>query len=554
MKISKNYALNQINWNKPQWRSAVTVADIIIDVWSRGTGKTTSQGKKFHTLSHALPRGLIAVTGRTLDQMMVNTLPGAFGALDDWGITEWDGKRGDYVVGRKPPEDWPKPYDRRLKFDKCISFNTGTAFMLISQQTPNSGRGPSFDGVIGDEALTLKHDQLKQEVQAANRGNKHRFNSPLHHSEHYWTSKPYVGMGQWINDYASYYKEDYDMDIFKRNNEAANILLQFIDSRSRQEQEELWEWIAAFLQENPYKVSCQTSKSDPTVFYNEATVFENIQALGWGYIKRLRKSMTDFMFKVEVLNMSVNAAENKFYHVTEDLLYDPPSYFEQNGIELLNRGTVEPYMLDTDVARAEPLDFAFDANAGICTCAVGQLVGNDYNTLNGLFVKDKLISHLAQKVCKYYSKHSKKHARLFYDHTFNYTTAGMPKSFITMIAEAFRANGWTVELRYIGQQPGHHSRYESINQLIMGESRYHLGINRNRCTDLYTALESTGVRVSSNGEFKKDKRAEGDKNAKQEHTTHFTDAWDTLLLGRLIVHSSPISTTEDSFSGLNTFG
>ncbi len=552
--LSSNYNVKGLTLNKPQWRSWFTHARRKVNVWSRGTGKTVQKALKTHTLAHNLPRGVIAIVGRTLDQMMTNTLPGVMSALEDWGYTEWDGKRGDYVVGKRPPDHWPKPYAKRLKYDKCISWNTGTALVLVSQERKGSGRGYSFDAILADEALTLKPEHLQQEVIAANRGNNHKFpDNPYHHCEEYWTSKPYVGMGAWINNQADYYQEEFGIDIISKNNAAANLMLQFIDSNNRQEQNELWREISAFLMENPYRVYQPSNPNDPSVYYNEAVVLDNINILGWSYIKQLRQSMTDFMFKVEVLNMTVNAAENSFYHVSEDLKYDPPSFYESHGIHLLNHTQVTPYQMDTDVVRTEPLDIACDANYGICTMAVGQLVENDFRLLNGIFVKKekdgKLIRDLAKRFCEYYKEHPKKHVRFFYDHTFSYIDAGRPKSFALMIIEVLKEHGWIVEERHIGQQPRHHSRYETVNQYLMGQQPISISFNRLRSNDLYLSLESTSVRIVGN-EFKKDKRPEASTTVKQEHTTHFSDAFDTLVIGRLVQHPTAYATTNDDVGTL----
>jgi hypothetical protein len=543
MQLSKNYQIKGLQLNKPQWRSFLTPAQTVVNVWSRGTGKTYHQAMKMRVLAHALPRGVVAVVGRTLDQMLTNTLPGAIAALEDWGYTEWNGEHGHYVIGKRPPAHWPQPHAKRLKFDKCITWYTGTTFFLISQERQGSGRGPSFDAILADEALTLKEDHLKQEVLAANRGNLHRFkDTPYHHSVEYWTSKPYVGMGKWIDRMADYYQKEFEMDVLAQNNAAAELMLQFIDSQSKREQQELWPAIAEHLQANPYRVSSSG------VYYNEAVVFDNIQNLGWKYIKQLRQSMTDYMFRVEVLNIGINAPGERFYILNQELQYDPPSYYESNGIHTMS-ATIEPYDLDTDVVRTEPLDIACDANASINTLIVGQQVDNEYRILNGIYVKKALTIDNAQKFCDYYEHHQKKHVRFYYDHTFIYVDAGRPTSFADQYAEVLRKNGWTVDMFYIGQAASHHSRYETINQVLTNQANtLPVAFNRIRCKDIWTALESTGIR-QSNGEFKKDKRAEADTNAPQEHTTHFTDAFDTLIIGRL-VHTPPAVQDPEAFNGL----
>lgn len=544
MQISRNYQINNLNLNKPQWRCYLTPAKIVVNVWSRGTGKTYHQALKMRTLAYALPRGVVALVGRTLDQMLTNTLPGAIAALEDWGYTEWNGTHGHFVIGKKPPEHWPTPYAKRIKYDKCITWYTGTTFVLISQERQGSGRGYSFDAVQADEALTLKEDHLKQEVLAANRGNNHKFKDNIyHHGIEYWTSKPYVGMGKWIDKLGSYYVDELDIDVLAANNAAAEIMLQFIDSQSKAERVELWPKIAEHLRSNPYQVS------RGGIYYNEAVVFDNINNLGWQYLKTLRQSMPDYMFRVEVLNIGINAPSERFYILDEGARYDPPSYYENHGIHLVNSHTVTPYDLDTDLVRTEPLDIACDANASINTLVVGQQVGNEYRILNGIYVKKALTIDNAQRFCDYYANHQKKHVRFYYDHTFIYVDAGRPESFKDQYVKVLRLNGWSVDEHYIGQAASHHSRYETINQILTNQANtLPVRFNRQRCKDVWLALESTGIR-HSNGQFKKDKRAEADPKAAQEHTTHYTDAFDTLMVGRL-VHTTTHTQDPESFSGL----
>jgi hypothetical protein len=543
--LNFDYHLQQFTLNKPQWRSYMTLAKVIVNVWSRGTGKTFYQAVKILILIHVMPRGLFALVGRTLDQMVQNTLPFMFDALGQLGYTEWNGKTGHYVIGKRPPEHWPKPYATRLKYEKSITFYTGATFMLISQERAGSGRGPSIDAILADEGLMLKAEQLRKEVFAANRGPSKWGDTPYHHSIEIWSSMPFVGMGQWLKDYAKYYEEEFQIDIIKQNNDAANLMLQFIDSPNPKEEIELWGEIAKHLTNDPYKVS---SKG---IYYNEAVVFDNIKNLGWAYIKMLRSTMLDTEFKVEVLNMAINLMGDKFYHLDEELLYDPPSYYEERGLEGVSLHSVKPYDLDTDVVRHEPLDIACDANASINTLVVGQHLQDEYRVLNGLFVKKpKWISHNAQLFCDYYANHPKKEVNFFYDHTFVGVDAGRPVSFADQYIEVFQKNGWNVNAIYIGQAAGHLTRYEVVNKHLQQiDGRTPIVFNRMRTKDLWTALDSTGIRTV-NGETKKDKRPEGDSKVKQEHAPHFSDAFDTLVVGRLVQHNHRRTVKEEDFSGL----
>lgn len=545
MKLSLNHRLRQLTFNKPQWRTLLTIAELIINIWSRGTGKTYHQAIKILILVHVMPRGLFALVGRTLDQMMENTLPFVMASLETLGYYEWNGKHGHYVLGKTPPDHWPKPYAKRIKYNKCMTWYTGASFMLISQERAGSGRGPSFDAVIADEALTLKHDHLTREVLAANRGPSKWAYTPYHHSVELWSSKPYVGIGDWLNKHAEYYQLEFDSDVLERNNKMAQLMLEFVDSTSRTEQEEMWIDISAHLMANPYKVS------SAGVYYNEAVVFENIENLGWKYIKQLRTSLPDHEFKVEVLNMGINVVGDKFYTLNDALQYDPPSYYENHGIHLPSQ-SITPYHLDTDVVRTEALDIACDANSSISTIVTGQQVEDEYRVLNGLYVKKpKLIKHLAQHWCDYYQHHSKKHVNFFFDHTFVYVDAGRDVSFKDQIIQVLHANGWTVSEYYIGQAAGHHTRYEIVNQHFMGmEDRTPVKFNRSRAKDVWTALDSTLIRIV-NGQVKKDKRPEGNANIKQEHAPHFTDAVDTLIFGRLVQNNSVRESSSEDFSGLN---
>lgn len=181
---------------------------------SRASGKSFITGYEIDENVRLMPRGITTVTQATIGQALTKTLPSAFKMLESLGYKRYDPKTqtGDYVVCRRPPEGWYRPYEHVMNTDYLISFSNGHCLYILSQAT--NSRGPNADYNISDEALTLDKEQFDQEVAPTNRGNEHVFGRhstrPLlkHHGNTFLSSMPYAPEQKWLLEPAAYYEEE----------------------------------------------------------------------------------------------------------------------------------------------------------------------------------------------------------------------------------------------------------------------------------------------------------------------------------------------------------
>jgi len=157
--------------NRPQLLSAFHCAPIEVDIWGRGTGKTTSFAYWMQLIAHRMPRSNWAIVGRTFGQLQTIVVPQLIAALEMLGY--YHGVH--YVVGRPPDKKlrFEDPLQPPLKYQYYLQWITGTGFHLVSQDREGGGRGFNLDGVIADEGLTLIEDRFRKEIINANRGNEH---------------------------------------------------------------------------------------------------------------------------------------------------------------------------------------------------------------------------------------------------------------------------------------------------------------------------------------------------------------------------------------------
>lgn len=523
--------------NAPQLRSFLNPADLTIDLWSRGVGKSTSIALRIKTITEEMPRSANGLVGNTFMQLQSRTLPGTLAALEK--LNYFEGIH--YVIGRPHPNPkWIGPYQKpvgKAGYDHVISMYNGTIFPLISLDRSGMSRGINLDTITGDEAATFKEDTYKFEVSPTVRANiikgKSRYKCPLALSKHLLSSKPIGFQGKWLLDYGNYY-DDMGLNYTKRLADLVNVQLAFIDAQSRVEQEKLWK--EYLRQKAEIKWFVFKDKLE-TVFYQEASVFDNIMNLGWKYVMSNRRDLSDLQFLIEILNKTLQKIGGSFYAsfdrnklCTDSFDYD---YLDKHNFNVSYLKAIDNCLADGDLLRNEPLHVACDYNAAINSLVVGQIQFNDeVRVNNGIFVEKPLrIKDNAKKFCEYYASHGKKEVWFYYNNTAIAEDASNDYSFADEYRDVFIEHGWNVKMIYVGQAWTHMYLYNFFGKLFMGDSNLpKISFNNHRCSDLIVSMEMAPVKQTANG-FAKDKASEKSTLVKPQHATHFSEALDTLIQG-----------------------
>lgn len=468
----------QISFTVPQTAFALSKKKETYLEWGRGGGKSTVIALRIKDIVENMPRAKCGIVGSTYQQLLTRTLPSTIEGLELLGYV----KDLHYFVGKRPPTNWKwqEAYQPPLTYDNYITFYNGTGFQLISLDNINSGRGLNLDAVIGDEAALFDFEKLSANVLLSVRGNIHRFKHTwLHQSLLFTSTTPLTLKGRWFTNQQEHAK-----------------------------------------------------KQPKDILYMVASSRYNFDILGAEFFRKNKRMSTTLMYNAEIECIRPGRVQTGFYPAFDEVFH---TYQASNDDFVLGAGSdlimLKRQVPDIDLKLNQPIDVACDYGAKINTIVCGQMnEGDRYNILNALFVKSPdTIKELGQKFCDYYHFHRCKEVNYYVDHT------GIPRnangsSYADEFQKILESNGWTVNRIYVGQAPGHNVKYVFMDQLLK-ESEPSLPLirmNAENCKTLIISIQQAGTKEGKNG-VEKDKSPERNANAVDEETTHFSDAFDTLV-------------------------
>jgi hypothetical protein len=535
--MSAEINVKQLNFNRPQLRFIITLMMSAISIWGRATGKSSLIAWLMHLVVQQLPRSAWALCGQTYQQILTRTLPSTIASLERIGYFQGI----HYVIGVKPPKGWPQPFEPPLKWGYTISFYTGACFHLISLDGGGgSARGLNLDGVIADESLTLNKEKFDDEVVPANRGNERQVwaNNRLHHGIFHFSSMPYGNQGKWLLEGSKHYQESgKEYDIMTR--ELIKLQIKYIDTKDREARRTIWGDIQKLTSELRYYVDADAQ------LYSEANVFENLHNVGIRYLEQQRRVLTDFTFRVEVLNQRPFAVEAGFYPTLDTSKHGyeafDNTYLEgvADGVAFnlkkLQRLSEKPdSRQDADCDTTLPLRIAPDwGKASFITVAQIHTKQREYRFLKGLYVKHpELIRHLAAKFTEYYAYHLNKRVEFIEDAEYgNSRVPNSDETYNQMFCRMLREAGWKVKVVKLGRTPAHHVRYLLAHELLaeLDPRNPRIRFNKHHCKEVLLAMQMTEMKEGPKG-IEKNKASEKLKSVPAEEAPHFTDTVDLHLL------------------------
>lgn len=458
----------------------------------RGFGKSFVNGISVIMKVATMPRSRGLFMGATYTQILTNTL------LPMKASWEWFGYKEDvhYVVGKRPPSYFAKPYQKPDRYDNVITWWNGTTVILGSFDRPQLLRGGSNDWVIVDEALLVKQDLYNQMIVPSIRASHPSLNGkPGHLGQEFTSSMPYGNLGTWL---------------LEKEAEAKN--------------------------------------PDNDTFYIEGTSWHNRQILTDKVLKMWFRTMPPIIYLIEVMNKRIKQVGSLFYPSLKDDHWYTDSYnyehIDQLGYDVDNSQKDSRWDKDCDPDRI--INISHDWGGFNCI-TIDQEYPNEVRFINSMYVTHpEIIDDLAKKFCDYYKYHKKKVVHQWGDKSGNKKEANSKLSFFQQFAEVLRKNGWMVIRKKVGDVE-HLSRHRHISNMHREEDTRlpRITHNLNNCKDLKIALESAGMKGN-----KKDKSSERNKAIKPQHATHFTDAYDYRLFhGFYHKTKVPTYTSEVTFGG-----
>jgi hypothetical protein len=421
-----------------------------------------------------MPRSKGFLSSTTYNQLLTKTLPGIEAMWQEMGLVE----ALHYVVGKRPPEHWPKPYAPPRKYENIITFCNGRCIELLSMDRPDLARGGSYSDGSVDEAALVPREHVATVLLPSLRGFRHKFTSDLYGGMCYYTSIPWKPSGYWILEYE------------------------------------------------------ERAKANPERYlFSEANAYDNIDVLGLQYILNLEAELGYLVFLVEVMNQRVRKVKDAFYHRFDaDLHSYTVKYLYGEG----ERGIITNGMADPHYNPDQALDFTFDFS-GWFNCATAWQDGRVDKRpaafcLHQFHVKQEegKVGELVDKICTHYAKHQRKVARIYGEPRGHDKKPDTIDTIYDQVTKRFRTNGWVVEVCVKpGQVKAHKERNTYMND-VLSESNPQLPVirfNDATCKDVIIAMQVTEV----NERYEKNKTKEKDRHFPQEHAPHYTDGVDYYM-------------------------
>ena len=498
-------------------------------VAGRGIGKGLIAASVLRRNIEGMPGSNTALVAPNSKRMWTNILPSWDTHLRRWGYVE----NVHYTWGRKPAKEWgwQEPIIKPMNWENTLSFYTGAYATIISQDRKGTSNSQSFDFVLIDEAKFIDFEQFKDETLPANRGNGNAFGHLYyHHGIAKFSDMPTTKKGSWfLND-----REKCDLEQLRL---LEGLVASFYQLRQQiADKVERHEPVTAMERYRLKRLSRAINmlRAD-TYLYKEFSSIENLEILGEDFITQCHRDMPPATFRTTIMCQRVEHSEDSFYNAKTDRnLYTAvdKTYIDSLNFDMEKLRKVDCRM-DADIAKTEPLYVAFDANANINWCVVGQ-PGKDMKlrVLKSFYTKyERRLPELVDDFCAYYGPLRHKEVVFCYDATFVGNNYGVDKNdFRTVIKYCFLKNGWTVRECYIGSPWQHPVKHGLINRMFLGQARYQILINQENNPDLLVSIDSA---MTVNGSNLKDKSGEKKPETEEdrlETRTDGSDAFDTLCI------------------------
>lgn len=463
--------------------------------WGRGTGKSTIIGRHLLECITQMPRSTGAIVGSTFIQIKTRTLPSTIAGLEEHDIYQ----NVHYVIGKYPPKEWkwPTAYQAVLDPSNAIFWWNGSVTVFLSLDAgSSSGRGLNLDYVIGDEAALFPKEKYDTDVKLTIRGNlkrkanypdgtwKYFKDCPLHHSELLATSTPITSEGQWIFEYDE-------------------------------------------LADDPKN----------GVVYIKATAVVNLENLGKNYFANAKKTLLDFIYDAEMLCKRITQIKDGFYpRFNADrhtyTMYDN-EYYQNLAIN------VEPTCQgDTDRHPDMALHLSIDWGANINCLVVAQKYPDELRLLKNHYVlSPKILDDvIAEEFIPYYEPHKSTCNKIYlwYDPSGNVKQANSRKTYAEQAADILKIAGWSVQFMVRNQYNELHEKKFQLCTELFGEEKLkypRIRFNKSNCKELIKSIELAPAKKGTKVKIQKDKKSERNKKIPQQHATHFSDAFDVLIVG-----------------------
>ena len=517
--------MNNLYLHPGQLRYKLVDARDSVNICSRRWGKSFIIAMRIMGNVLEMPGSLGVFVASSFRQAHARTLPSALMAMDAFG---W--KRDvHYVVGHRPDPrlGFKEPIFCPSDLKDCIWFANGTIMMIVSQEVVLSANSLTIHWLVADEAKGLDYDKLSNEILPAIGGSSIYFADPAKYP-HLWgttytTDMPCSKEGLWL--------------INKFEKECDPELYEVIIGMELQRRRLMMEPQNTYTRQRiAYLTRAANLLRSKTLYYQERSIFDNIEVVGPDYVRRCERSMPALAFRTSILCKRIDKVEGMFYESFEKKVHT----YHATDNSRLNDYKEQKYncLLDKDVEPLKPIAISFDYGALINWLVAAQVQGTTHKTLKSFYTKHRQrLREVIQLFCEYYEPHPMKTAMYYYDSTALSTGfVEVNHGAYDIVHDEFRKHGWYVKDKYLGNPMAHDKKHKIINEALEGREHLMPTFNADNNEELIQAMllaeaiiGSKGIRKDKSGE----KSDETDTNLPLELRTDGTDAWDTNFLGCL---------------------
>lgn len=525
----------------------------------RGLGKSTGfLAPRLIRCVQTIPRSEGLFLGNSIKQLYTKTMPQVISGMEQvFGMREGV----HYFRGQAPKKlNFKMPLKKPRVWENVLHWYNGACTYMVSMEIKASANGFNAAYVLSDETRYLPWKKVLEEVMPTLRGGV--YDHPG------WNEKlnPYYLSSMWVSDAAitvkqAEWEKSFDDQTDDVNEQIAEMMAEL--------------QVLPELAESPHFIKKLNSlRGESRVAFNFSSL-ENVAILGERYFRERQREMPELIFNIQILGHRKGVAKDGYYSNFDiDVHGYMPSEDDQtnavynkftkkfvstnysggvrNKVEweapdLDETSRLQDCTLDTDVNPAEPLRIAFDYNANINTVVTGQtdrMEGTEVlKVLSSMYVKnERKLRALCHDWCRYYEPQRRRNNNVifYYDSTAKQGGAyaledAEDSRFYNVVKQELEKKGWKVTMVPMGRPMDHQTKFQFINDVLIGRQRPFLRINRENNEYLIVAMENCRVRMGRRGP-EKDKsleklKSEDGEGGLMQTRTDITDALDTLLIG-----------------------
>ncbi|MEL6802757.1 MAG: hypothetical protein AAFO91_03115 [Bacteroidota bacterium] len=467
-----------------------------IIVGGRGVGKTTYTGYEIYDCAGRMPRSLGRFSSSTYKMILTNIFPSAKKVFNSMGfIEDRKGQPGHYVIGRRPPRHFERPYNEALNHEYSMYFWNGSALSFVSEDRPDHARGGSFDYGIADEAQLMDRAFYERVLISTLRGNRRHFSKCHKHGmEIFVGSQPHSHAGKWVQE------------------------LQYI-------RDEL----------GGYELDAQGNRlKDEDTYFARISSYENLPVLGKRTLDLWKRSMQPHIFDIEIKAEEPKEMPDTFYPGFNAHIHTYKGGYEYDYDQQTEYG-IYVKREDADRDHRLPLLLTFDFNGAQNSLLVAQELqrgsSRELRFLNEFYeLGNASTAKWLKPFVDFYKHHKHKKVLMYGDPGGNKFERMEKVSAYDKIEQYLNSQGWEVQnMTKDRAYPDHMAKQEFINDILM-EADPHLPIVRMhylRCRWMVASVEQCPMTL----DFKKDKSAER-RSGDQRLAPHASDAFDYLIMYR----------------------